>query len=222
MDEINNAVENGNNYEIYTTHPDEPVRSRFKKEPHNFTKDLIEWLDVLCVAIIAVIVVFSFAFRIATIDGDSMLNTLHNGDRVIISNFNYTPKQGDIVVVSRNAENTLESEITSDAPIIKRVIAVGGQTVDIDFQKGIVYVDGLEQHEPYLGSPTITAGDVKFPLEVPEGHVFILGDNRCNSLDSRFSQIGNNGIVDNRYILGRAIYRFFPFDDMGELTNYEQ
>ncbi len=221
MDEINTSGNKNSGYEIYTTHSNEPIRSRFKKEPANPAKDLIEWLDVLCLAVIAVVIIFSFIFRIATIDGNSMLNTLHNGDRVVISNFNYTPKQGDIVVVSRNAENSPQSADTSDAPIIKRVIAVAGQTVDIDFEKGIVYIDGLEQVEPYLGSPTVTSGDVKFPITVPEGHIFILGDNRCDSLDSRFSQIGTNGVVDSRYVLGKAIYRFFPFNKMGELKSYE-
>lgn len=146
-----------------------------------------------------------------------MRNTLYDGDRVIISNFNYTPKQGDIVVVSRNVSNSVDGEAVGQEPIIKRVIAVGGQTVDIDFVRGIVYVDGKALEEDYLGSPTYNKGDVQFPLYIPEGYVFILGDNRGDSMDSRYSRIGNGGIVDNRYILGRAIYRFFPFKSMKEL-----
>ena len=146
-----------------------------------------------------------------------MRNTLYDGDRVIISNFNYTPKQGDIVVVSRNVHNSVDGEAVGQEPIIKRVIAVGGQTVDIDFVRGIVYVDGKALEEDYLGSPTYDKADVQFPLYIPEGCVFILGDNRGDSMDSRFSVIGNGGIVDNRYILGRAIYRFFPVKSMKEL-----
>ncbi len=205
-----------NGFQIYTDFLED------KRPPKsNLTIDFIEWLDVLCVAIIAVVIVFSFIFRVATIDGNSMLNTLHNGDKVIITNFNYTPQQGDIVVVSRNAENSVEGESTGNAPIIKRVIAVGGQTVDIDFKTGTVYVDGLEVQEPYLGSPTYSKGDVEFPLYIPEGHIFIMGDNRMDSLDSRSSLIGDGGIVDNRYVLGRAVYRFFPFQQAGELKRYE-
>lgn len=180
-------------------------------------KEFLEWLEVLSVAIICVVLVFSFFFRVATISGNSMLNTLHNGDKVIITNLNYEPRQGDIVVVSRNIENSAEGESESQEPIIKRVIAVGGQTVDIDFEKGIVYVDGAPLKEKYLGSPTNKSGDVEFPIYVPKGHIFILGDNRMDSLDSRFSVIGKGGIVDNRYVLGHAVYRFFPFTQIGEL-----
>ncbi len=180
-------------------------------------KEFLEWLEILSVAIICVILVFSFFFRVATISGNSMLNTLHNGDKVIITNLNYEPKQGDIVVVSRNIANSIEDGIQSQEPIIKRVIAVGGQTVDIDFEKGIVYVDGAPLKEDYLGSQTHKSGDVEFPIYVPKGHIFILGDNRADSLDSRFSIIGNGGIVDNRYVLGHAVYRFFPFDKIGAL-----
>ncbi len=215
MENLNNI-----NQEEHAEALNNPQRGR-KRNKHakesNFSKELIEWLDVLCVAIIAVVLVFSFVFRVATIDGNSMLNTLHHGDRVIITNLFYTPEYGDIVVISRNAENTAQGETDSDAPIIKRVIAVEGQTVDIDFKTAKVYIDGVELDEPYLGSPTYTSGDVKFPLTVPEGHIFVMGDNRCDSLDSRFSQIGNDGLVDTRYVLGHAVYRFFPFSNMGDL-----
>ncbi len=191
------------------TAPEEPK--------HSLANEFLEWLEVLCFAVIAVVVVFSFVFRVATVDGDSMKNTLHNGDKIIISNFNYKPKQGDIVVVSRNTLNSIEAGDTSEEPIIKRVIAVGGQTVNIDFEKGIVYVDGVALKEDYLGSPTHDKGDVNFPLYIPEGHIFLMGDNRGDSLDSRSSRIGKGGVVDERYILGHAVYRFFPFQQVGVL-----
>lgn len=200
---------------------DETPFSDLKEEPpvnkSTPVKEFLEWLEILSVAIICVILVFSFFFRVATISGNSMLNTLHNGDKVIITNLNYEPRQGDIVVVSRNVTNSAEGDSQSQEPIIKRVIAVGGQTVDIDFEKGIVYVDGAPLKEDYLGSPTNKMGDVEFPVYVPKGHIFILGDNRGDSLDSRFSVIGNGGIVDNRYVLGHAVYRFFPFNQIGAL-----
>lgn len=189
-----------------------------EEQPKNSgTREFLEWLDVLCVAIISVILIFSFVFRVATIEGKSMMNTLHNGDRVIITSFNYEPRQGDIVVVSRNIQNSAETEEISDEPIIKRVIAVGGQTVDIDFEQGIVYVDGVALEEDYLGSPTHDQYDVQFPIYIPKGHIFIMGDNRGDSLDSRSSRIGDGGIVDNRYVLGHAVFRFFPFTQIGEL-----
>ena len=180
-------------------------------------KELVEWLEVLCAAIIAVVIIFCFVFRIATIDGDSMNHTLHHKDRIIITNLNYEPKNGDIVVISRNVANSIEDQSLGNEPIIKRVIAVGGQMVDIDFETGEVYVDGKVLKEDYIGSPTNNNGDVEFPLYVPEGYVFVLGDNRGASLDSRFTVIGENGLVDKRYVLGKAIFRFFPLNKIGAL-----
>lgn len=193
----------------------------------SISKEVIEWLEVVSTAVIAVVLIFSFVFRIATISGDSMLNTLiggnkyngNKGDKVVITNIAYTPKNGDIVVISRNAENSVEGEITGQGPIIKRVIAVGGQTVDIDFDKATVYVDGKELKEDYISTPTTTKADVNFPLYVPEGYIFVLGDNRQDSLDSRFSQIGEDGLVDTRYVLGHAVFRIYPFDRIGRLDN---
>lgn len=202
-----------------------PVEEPPKKG--GITKEVIEWLEVVVTAVIAVVLIFSFVFRIATISGDSMLNTLiggnkfngNRGDKVIITNIAYTPDNGDIVVISRNAENSVEGQITGQGPIIKRVIATGGQTVDIDFEEGIVYVDGKALKEDYISSPTTTKADVEFPLYVPEGYIFVLGDNRQDSLDSRFSQIGDGGLVDTRYVLGHAVFRIFPFNRIGRLDN---
>ena len=193
-------------------------------ENRSFSKDVIEWLEVISTAVIAVVIIFCFIFRVATIDGSSMLNTLYGGDalgrnadKVIITNLAYTPKNGDIVVISRNAQNSLESQTKSQGPIIKRVIAVGGQTVNIDFDSGTVYVDGVALKEDYISTPTTSSADVEFPIYVPEGYIFVLGDNRQDSLDSRYSQIGENGLVDTRYVLGHAVFRIYPLDRIGRL-----
>lgn len=183
------------------------------------TQNILEWFEIFVTAIIAVVVIFTLFFRIATIDGSSMLNTLRHGEKIIISDFNYTPKQGDIVVISRNIENSAETQTSSNTPIIKRVIAVGGQTVDIDFESSTVYVDGKPLDEPYTSTPTDHTLGVEFPKYVPEGYVFVLGDNRNNSLDSRSPSIGEDGLIDERYILGKAIYRILPFNTAGRLDN---
>ena len=195
-------------------------------EKRSVSKDVIEWLEVISTAVIAVVIIFCFIFRVATIDGNSMRNTLYGknkdgeiADKVIITNLGYTPEQGDIVVISRNVENSVEGQQMSEGPIIKRVIAVGGQTVNIDFESGTVYVDGVALKEDYISTPTTRSGDVEFPIFVPEGYIFVLGDNRSDSLDSRYSQIGENGLVDTRYILGHSIFRIFPFNRIGRLDN---
>lgn len=211
MEEINNelnSIENDNS--------ENKLIEEAEKE-NSFKSFIFDWLEVLVHAIIAVVICFSFLFRIATIDGPSMQNTLQDGERVIISNLFYTPQVGDIVVISRNKENSVYTMNESNTPIIKRIIATEGQTVDIDFNEGIVYVDGIALDEPYTRTPTNLKWDIQFPVTVDEGCVFVLGDNRNDSIDSRSSSIGEYGMIDTRYILGHAVYRVFPFDRMGKI-----
>lgn len=197
----------------------EEINAQSKPFVSAVAKDVFEWLQTIVIAVVSVVIIFTLFFRVATIDGPSMKETLHHGDKVIMSNFAYTPKNGDIVVISRNYDNSLQNVESSDMPIIKRVIATEGQTVDIDFENGIVYIDGKALDEPYTSSPTTRKFDVEFPLTVSPGCVFVLGDNRNDSTDSRDSRIGNDGMIDTRYILGKAIYRIFPFDAVGGLYN---
>lgn len=187
-----------------------------QKEPISITKEAFEWLEVVVSAMLAVVIIFTFVFRVATIVGGSMKDTLYNGEKIIITDWFYTPKVGDIVVVSRNARNEYQAE-DGEGPIIKRIIATEGQTVDIDFEKGIVYVDGVALDEPYTRTPTNLHYDVQFPVRVPDNHVFCLGDNRNESLDSRSTRIGNGGMIDERYILGKAVFRVYPFERFGGL-----
>jgi len=194
------------------------------KEPK--VAELFDWVDTVVIALISVVIIFSLFFRVATIVGPSMQNTLYSGERVIISNFFYTPEYGDIVVVSRNTNNSVDSADTSREPIIKRVIATEGQYVDINFETGKVYVGAdlsnmVELSEPYANGPTNLRYDIEFPVYVKEGHIFVLGDNRNNSTDSRSSSIGDLGLIDERYVLGKAVYRIWPFDSIGGLYENE-
>jgi len=151
--------------------------------------------------VVGVILVFSFAVRLVNVDGPSMRQTLQNGDRLLVVNsvLSRRCQPGDIVVVRK--ESFLHD------PIIKRVIAVGGQTVDIDFSSGGVYVDGALLTEPYIAGPTTLDEGTRFPLTVPEGSVFVMGDNRGDSRDSRDPSLG---AVDVRCVIGRAVFLAFP------------
>ncbi len=153
-------------------------------------------------AIIVVFIVFACFFRVLGVDGDSMYPTLKDKDWLAISGVTVNVERGDIVVVTQPWERNV--------PIIKRVIAVGGDTVDIDFERNKVYVNGTEIYEPYINEPTRVSYDVEFPITVDEGKIFVMGDNRNVSLDSRSSKIG---LIDEGYILGKAFVRLYPMGD---------
>ena len=168
-------------------------------------RDLYEWVQSLVGSVLVVVAIFTFVIRMMGVDGHSMLNTLQHGDRLLVVNsmlyHNY--KYGDIVILRKNG-------VFDDDPIVKRVIAVEGQTVDIDFAEGIVYVDGEALEEDYIREPTYTAEGTEFPLTVPEGSIFVMGDNRNGSSDSRDYRLGT---VDTRYVIGKAVFLAFPGTD---------
>ena len=177
---------------------------------NNFAGELLEWVDSIVVSAVVVVLLFTFVFKIVGIKGESMTDTLMEGDKVLVYSCNYTPEVGDIVVISRNASNIIEDESGEHERIIKRVIATEGQTVDIN-DSGLVSVDGVEIADSYIREYKSTfKKDVQFPHVVKEGCVFVLGDNRRDSLDSRSSGIGD---VDVRYILGKAVCRISPFSE---------
>ncbi|MBO7218212.1 MAG: signal peptidase I [Clostridia bacterium] len=189
-------------------------------------KEIFEWLDIIVTSMISVVIIFTFLFRLVTIVGDSMQNSFYGGEKIVITGLFYEPKYGDVVVISRNAHNSALEKDAFAEPIIKRVIATGGQYVDINFNTGVVYVGDDAStlkplNEPYTKAPTYTKADVDFPVYVPEGYVFVLGDNRNDSKDSRFKEIGENGLVNEKYILGRAVFRAFPFSRAGVIKGVE-
>ena len=168
-------------------------------------RDLYEWVQSLVGSVLVVVAIFTFVIRMMGVDGHSMLNTLQHGDRLLVVNsMLYNDyKYGDIVILRKNG-------VFDDDPIVKRVIAVEGQTVDIDFAEGIVYVDGEALEEDYIREPTYTAEGTEFPLTVPEGSIFVMGDNRNGSSDSRDYRLGT---VDTRYVIGKAAFLIFPGPD---------
>lgn len=170
------------------------------------SENLFEWVETLVIAFFAVILFFTFVFRLAAVNGESMLPTLVDKDRLIVSYLFYTPKNGDIVIV--NNDNPALEKV-----IVKRVIATEGQTVDIDFDNGEVKVDGKVLQEDYINDLTLLdEGGHSYPVTVPENCVFVMGDNRMNSLDSRDSRVG---FVPEDEILGKVSLRIFPFSRFG-------
>ena len=168
-------------------------------------RDLYEWVQSLVGSVLVVVAIFTFVIRMMGVDGHSMLNTVQHGDRLLVVNsmLYHDYKYGDIVILRKNG-------VFDDDPIVKRVIAVEGQTVDIDFAEGIVYVDGEALEEDYIREPTYTAEGTEFPLTVPEGSIFVMGDNRNGSSDSRDYRLGT---VDTRYVIGKAAFLVFPGPD---------
>ena len=167
-------------------------------------RELYEWVQALVCSVLVVVVVFTFAVRLIGVDGLSMVPTLQHGDRLLVVNalldddYGY----GDIVV--------LRKEVFMEDPIVKRVIATGGQTVDIDFATGSVYVDDALLKEDYINELTFLEEGTEFPLTVPEGSIFVMGDNRNHSSDSRDSRLST---VDTRYVIGKAVMIAVPGTD---------
>ena len=179
-----------------------------EEEDSGFARALYDWLQALAVALVCIILIFVFVGRFIYVDGDSMNPTLWDKDMMVVQTLGYTPAQGDVVVLTKYFANVR-------GPIVKRVIAVGGQTVDIDYDAGTVTVDGVKLSEPYIKEPMQQPFDSRMGNEhvvVPEGSVFVMGDNRNNSSDSRFLELGT---VDERYVIGRAFFVALPFGHLG-------
>ena len=171
-------------------------------EKLSWDKSLMLYLHDIVYLLCVIMIVLLLVFRVVVVSGSSMYDTLKHGDYLLLlsNTFYRDPQQGDIVVISKES-------FDNGAPIVKRIIATEGQTVDIDFETGIVFVDGKPLDESYTYTPTNTSGGVQFPLEVFDGFVFVLGDNRNGSRDSRYPEIG---LIDRREILGKAIYLMLP------------
>ena len=179
-----------------------------EKESRSWQQNVLLYVHDLMYMLLIVMILFLIAFRVIVVNQSSMFSTLWDGDYLLlVSNlFSGEPKQGDIVVISKQAYE-------NGKPIVKRVIATEGQTVDIDFESGIVYVDGAALEEPYLNQKTYHDEGTVFPLTVADNCIFVLGDNRAVSLDSRSPQIGQ---IDRREVLGKALFLMIPGTHRGQ------
>ncbi len=215
MSELNNNEEKINlEHEPEKWEENKKALHEYKKAPkNNFTKDLVDYVEIFAFALCSVILIFSFCFRLCTVKGPSMNNTLIDGEDVIISDMFYTPKRGDIVVF--HDTNTLNE------PVVKRVIATGGEKVKISYSldKMNVEITDVNGNTEALTEDSILYNFSNLPpsyrnneYTVPEGMLFVMGDNRCYSMDSRNPAIG---FVDERAVLGKVIFRLTPFSKIG-------
>jgi signal peptidase I len=197
--------------------PAEKPKKRIQvADSDGFAAGLYDWIKCVIWAIAIVVVCLTFVFRLVEVDGESMLDTLQNADKVVVTNLFYEPHNSDIIVIS-HATNY-------DKPIIKRVIATEGQVVRLDYDNEKIYVDGTELTEPYIRETTFSGNgnkdDIYLPTDaegnfkIPEGKLFVLGDNRKVSLDSRSPKIG---LIDVNDVIGKAQFVVFPFNRFGNV-----
>ena len=173
-----------------------------KGENRRLALSCFDWMSSLITALLVVACVFVFLFRIVGVSGQSMTNTLQNGDRLIMISRFYTIERGDIVVINRR----------SGEPLIKRVIAVAGDTIAFNDETGKITLNGVEQDEPYVRRSHTGSFGFETPYTVPEGYIFAMGDNRDESKDSRML-----GPFAVRYIAGVAVFRLFPLSEFGRI-----
>lgn len=172
-----------------------------ENEASEFVLNCFEWLEAIAQSIIPVVFLLAFVFRIVNVDGDSMLNTLHDRDKIFVKQWYYEPTDGDIVIIGKGHD--------LNKPLVKRVIATEGQTLAIDFNDGTVTVDGELLHEPYIKEKMWLREDGEIPSVIPKGYCFVMGDNRNNSMDSRSRAVG---LIDNNDVKGKVSFIIFPFN----------
>ena len=177
-----------------------------EKAPLNVKKEILDWTFSIVIAIIAALVIRTYIFTLVKVDGPSMNPTLTHGDVLYTNRFMYKPSVGDIIIFRPpNSPKT---------PYVKRVIAVAGQTVDIDGESHTVKVDGKILNEDYIAEPLMSAGTMEYPVKIPDGYIFVMGDNRNNSRDSRDATVG---LVPVDNVIGKAEFRILPLKSIGSL-----
>ena len=193
--------------QVLTETQDKKAKKKGKEHPGRYNSEIFNWAESLISVMIFFVITFIFFARLIGVDGSSMYPTLEDHNIMLTSNLGYHPSRGDIVVLNKES-------FWNGLPIVKRIIGVGGDKIDINFETGEVWINDELLDEPYINEPTYTPDDVEFPQIVPDGCVFVMGDNRNGSTDSRNALLG---MVDERYILGHVLTIVYPFDKIGAL-----
>lgn len=199
--------------------PDRFPEMKRRSGAQRFAAAIFDIFEMFAICTAVILLLFSYGARLTVVEGASMEDTLFENDYLIVQGIGYTPTRGDIVVIQKIDAKSTFYDFSN--PIIKRVIAVEGDTVDIDFNSWTVYVNGKAIDEPYANLEGLTTmPETEFPLTVEKDKIFVLGDHRNHSADSRRSEIGQ---VDVRCVVGRAILRVLPFEKIGvmERAKYE-
>lgn len=200
----------------------EYVRFSRSRNMHSFIAELFDMLDMLTVVIFCFILLFTYVLQMATVQGTSMVPTLENEDKLLVRVAGSAPECGDIVIIN-SVEATVFDEngglCTQEGlnkVIVKRVIAQAGQTINIDFEAGIVYLEGEPLQEDYINSLTTNpvSGAFEYPITIPEGYYFVMGDNRDISKDSRYPDVG---LIHESAIIGTVFFRYAPWENAGFL-----
>ena len=188
-----------------------------QKKQGSFLSELFDYFELFIISACCVLILFSFFTRICRVSGDSMLNTLYNNEMLIVSDVLYTPERGDIIVFHQTGD--------LNEPVVKRVIATEGEWIDIEAGSNGLVVTIYDSNKE---NPQVLQEDyanyfkgvgyynyTEYPVKVPEGCIFVMGDNRGNSLDSRSDSIG---FVDVRRVLGKVVCRVLPLDKFGTVN----
>lgn len=175
------------------------------QQPSKVAKEIFSWMQSIVVSVIIATLIITFVGRIVRVDGVSMEPNFAHNDRIVTTTLHGDYSYGDVVVIKRKG----------DRPLIKRIIALGGQTININYETNEVFVDDVLLNEPYIADATREDLGVTMPATVPEGCVFVMGDNRNRSNDSRSPTIG---MIDERNIFGKVVFRLFPFDTFGSIN----
>ncbi len=218
MEENNNNVENSSELQSEVQEAGAGAEENTEdKKKKTLGREILEWTEAIVLAVVIAFVIRSFIFTVVRVDGQSMDHTLANNDRLIVWRLGYEPKQGDIVIFAPPIPENEGRNSLNRIYWVKRVIATGGQHVDIDYSENAVYVDGKKLNEDYL--PQVMerpGGNTIESVDIPEGDVFLMGDNRNNSRDCRYI-----GPVDEDTVIGKAVFRFWPLTSAGTVTHVD-